>query len=350
MTTFHNRTSAAVLAVAVIVALLMPQVAAAQGTFFSEWAIPGSPYSLAVQSPDTVWVTLPAQNAIARLQRTPQGAGNVQLYPVPTANAEPYDIAFAAGAVWFTERLGNRIGRLDPATGAIIEYIVPTAGSQPTGIAVWPGTPVRVWFAERNGNALGQLAWTNATTFAFTEYPMPWANSQPEAVAVGEESTVWFTAPGSGRVGLFRPATWPNSNAYYGVGAGVGSKPWGLTVTQGESGFPWLTELQTDRVGVYMPQTFSDIRWFRPPSPNSDPWDIAVYGELTGFVERAGNHIALLSSRTGVIREFPLPGAGPTSIDFDVNGCAWVAENAANKIARLCAPNFSMLRLPVTQR
>jgi len=41
-------------------------------------------------------------------------------------------IAVGPDALWFTEELGNKIGRITVA-GAFTEYIVPTAGSLPGG-------------------------------------------------------------------------------------------------------------------------------------------------------------------------------------------------------------------------
>ena len=52
-------------------------------------------------------------------------------FPTPTANSAPYDLVYDGQYIWFTERQGNRIGRLSPGNGAITEYVIPTANSQP---------------------------------------------------------------------------------------------------------------------------------------------------------------------------------------------------------------------------
>ena len=52
-------------------------------------------------------------------------------YPVPTAASYLTGIAIGSdGAVWFTETFGNKAGRLDPATGNIVEYPLPTVEGQ----------------------------------------------------------------------------------------------------------------------------------------------------------------------------------------------------------------------------
>src|ERR1700693_2055878 len=69
-------------------------------------------------------------------------------FPVPTANALPVGIVSGPdGALWFTELLGNKIGRITTA-GVIIEFPLPTPGSGPVGIA--PGPDGALWFAEQD--------------------------------------------------------------------------------------------------------------------------------------------------------------------------------------------------------
>ncbi len=216
------------LARASVLALLMVLVSslplAAAGPAFVDWTVPGAPESIAVQSSGTAWATVPAKNAILRVQVSPQGAATNTLFTVPTANAEPYNIAAGGNWVWFTERLGNKIGRVNPTTGSIDEFLVPRSASQPTGLAVLPGTPDRVWFTERSGNVLGLLTVTDTLKFSFIEYPIPWPNAQSEDVATVNGTSVWFTAPGVGRLGLFKPALWPDTVVSSRIGL-TGNKP-----------------------------------------------------------------------------------------------------------------------------
>src|SRR5438046_1468943 len=44
-------------------------------------------------------------------------------WDVPTKGAHPHDPAVGPdGALWFTEQMANKLGRLDPATGTFKEY------------------------------------------------------------------------------------------------------------------------------------------------------------------------------------------------------------------------------------
>ena len=66
-------------------------------------------------------------NAIARF--TPSGERHDFRLPVGLAGA-PWGIAVGPdGAIWFTEVGAGKIGRLDPETGKVAEYGLPTANS-----------------------------------------------------------------------------------------------------------------------------------------------------------------------------------------------------------------------------
>ena len=59
------------------------------------------------------------------------------------------------GNIWFTENLGNRIGRISPDGATITEFAIPTDDSQPRGIKAGPDG--NLWFAELNANQIGRI-------------------------------------------------------------------------------------------------------------------------------------------------------------------------------------------------
>src|SRR5689334_18296244 len=65
-------------------------------------------------------------------------SGSILEYALPTRGSEPAGISAGPdGALWFTEEAGNRIGRIT-TSGSISEYAVPTRGSEPVGITAGP--------------------------------------------------------------------------------------------------------------------------------------------------------------------------------------------------------------------
>src|SRR5262249_13177789 len=67
---------------------------------------------------------------------------NIREWTVPTKGAHPHDPAVGSdGALWFTEQLVSKLGRLDPATGTFREYPLKGDNDGPHGLV-----------ADRDGN------------------------------------------------------------------------------------------------------------------------------------------------------------------------------------------------------
>ena len=80
---------------------------------------------------------------------------NYTSYTIPTAGSQPqYIVAGPDGALWFTERNGNKIGRIT-TSGLVTEYPIPTDASQPFGIATGPDGAI--WFIEQSTSKIGRL-------------------------------------------------------------------------------------------------------------------------------------------------------------------------------------------------
>jgi virginiamycin B lyase len=125
----------------------------------------------------------PAQAGIGRRQ-----------YSVPTANSNPTGIAAGPdGALWFTEYNSGKVGRIT-TWGTFTEFPIPTAQSGPLGIAVGPDGAL--WFTEQISDKIGRIA----TGGTFTEFPIPTALSSPQDIAAGPDEALWFTERGGGKI------------------------------------------------------------------------------------------------------------------------------------------------------
>jgi virginiamycin B lyase len=234
--------------------------------------------------------------------------GAVIEYPVPTANSQPVSIvAGPDGNLWFTEFRGNTIARM-AIDGHVTEFPIPTPNSQPDDMDVGPDS--NLWFAEVLGNRIGRIT----TAGVITEFLVPTPNSRPTVVAAGPDGNLWFTERGTianpgnkvGRItpqGVITEWTLPNP----------GSRPLGITA--GPDGNVWFTEQAGNRIGRIDPTT-GTITEFALPNPSSQPWEIT--GGPDGnvwFTEFAGNRIGRITPE-GAISEFPLPtpGSQPNTI------------------------------------
>ena len=81
----------------------------------------------------------------------PTGITHVRIheFALPNGNSEPLAIAAGPdGSVWFTELLGNRIGRIT-YHGVITEFALPRSASHPVFIVAGPEG--NMWFTEGAG-------------------------------------------------------------------------------------------------------------------------------------------------------------------------------------------------------
>jgi virginiamycin B lyase len=77
------------------------------------------------------------------------------------------------GNLWFTEYLGNKIGRITPA-GTVTEFAISTSGSFPYGMTAGPDG--NLWFTESGGNQIGHITPAGVVT----EFPIPTRESSPD--------------------------------------------------------------------------------------------------------------------------------------------------------------------------
>lgn len=378
------------------------EAATSASGFIVEHSVSGSPLNIVVEKPGHIWFTLPDENAIGSLVVDDTGQSTFTPYDLPTPNSEPYNLAYASNTIWFTERAGNRIGRLDISTGAIQEYAVPTANSMPAGIAVAPNG--QVWFVESKGNKVGRF---DPNTEQFIAEYIYWENSSlcgglsgahPENIVVQNNNTVWFTLPDKDRVinftlstnrstglktdvkpnellsstlslsggylgadnSLFVPqvakTSVPSStNECFDVGTGTGSRPFGATIDN--QGALWITTSGTDLIRRLTPGTLTFWKDYRTPTTGSEPTDItySTEGNLLRiwFVEHKSGKVGQLTvtatGKTISLLEYTLPSADsqPSGIAVDANGHGWIAESGANKIAEWRPPYFNFVFLPI---
>src|ERR1700745_1602595 len=70
---------------------------------------------------------------------------NIKEWDVPTKGAHPHDPAVGMdGALWFTEQMQNKIGRVEPSTGAFKEFPLKVDNSGPHGLVA--DAEGSIWF------------------------------------------------------------------------------------------------------------------------------------------------------------------------------------------------------------
>ena len=147
------------------------------------------------------------------------------------------------GNLWFTERSGNRLGKITPA-GVVTEYSAGiTAGSGPGAIVAGPDG--NLWFTETHypGDQVGKITPAGVVT----EYRRGiTASGFPFDIAAGPDGNLWFTEQSGNRIGKITPAGVVTEFSAGRVGYPLG-------IAAGPDGNLWFTKVEPDRIGKITP-------------------------------------------------------------------------------------------------
>jgi virginiamycin B lyase len=166
------------------------------------------------------------------------------------------------------------------------------------------------------------------------EYPLPgghrvhdvWADAAPDG-------PVWFSAQGSGHLGILDPKTGKVEL----VPLGKGSSPHG--VIAGPDGAPWLTDGGQNAIVRVDPKTRAVTAWKLPQSTGYANLNTAIFdgAGIHWFTGQRGIY-GRLDPRSGDLQVFRAPGGrGPYGIHATPEGVVYYASLAGSHIARIDA-------------
>ncbi len=306
------------------VAVAVPGALAAEPPQIAEFPLADGalPFGIALGPDGALWFTERGTDSVGRIEPD----GTLGPWTTLTPGADPTAIAAGSdGNIWFTEQGVNAIARLEPG-GEVTEYPVPSDNAVPAGIALGPDDAL--WFTERNGHRIGR-ATADGT---ITEFPIPSAFPGPMGITAGPDGAMWFTEQRGNRIGRItvdgHVDEWTLPIA--------GSLPSGIAA--GPDGALWFTLRATNEIGRITVD--GEITTWPVPTPRSDPtaiaagWDGAMWftGPDTDLIGRV--------APDGSITEFPLPtvSSSPFSIADGPDEAVWFTEGNASAIGRLTLP------------
>lgn len=124
-------------------------------------------------------------------------SGNVEEFALPTANSQPFGVAAGPdGNVWYSAYGVNKVGRMTPAGEQIVEFELANPGSGPLDITTGPDG--NLWFTQFLGNRLGRITPDGAVT---DSPALAEANSRPNRLAVGPDGALWFAESSVDKIG-----------------------------------------------------------------------------------------------------------------------------------------------------
>jgi len=287
----------------------------------------------------------PKPDPFSRLPRTlqpPEARDYIVVeYDLTNPRAEPHEMAVDPnGNGWASQRVGGKLGKLDPQTLTYIEYAPPPAASQTVRLnGIRRGNYGELWMVDGGPNR----RWLSfdPKTEQFSVYNLPPTTSgtaSGNTVRVLPDNTVWLANIGANQVIRFDPAT--SKFTFWDVPAGVknhkNATPYGMAVDG--AGYVWVVENAVDQIARVDPKTGAFEEF---PLPVKDPvarkagadWDGNIWVGLHG----AGK-LLKIDYKTLQMTEFTPPSqdAGVYLADPDMkNHVLWATLHHVDKIARL---------------
>jgi virginiamycin B lyase len=288
-------------------------------------------------------------------------------------------LAIAAGpdgALWFTNRDGNSIGRLAPSgaqSGVVTDYTDPSV-AQPGGIAAGPDGAL--WFTNQNGGASGESGSIGriTTAGAITDFTGP-GISDPRAIAAGPDGAMWFTNsaggrdPSIGRISMSGAVTdystgpdaptggivaGPDGDLWFTSGSSIGRMTTAGVVTMytdpgvaaaagiavGPDGALWFT----NQTGGSGPGSIGRISTAGVVTIYTDPAIVNPNGITAGpdgalwFTDQSGTSIGRITT-AGIVTQYPgACSGGPQGIAAGPDGALWCTNTNGDAIVRMATP------------
>jgi virginiamycin B lyase len=250
-------------------------------------------------------------------------------YDTPGPNRMPWSAHPDKDGTFWVPYYGraNKIANLNPVTGVMTEYPVPNMGTAAIHSAV-PAPDGSVWLTEQGSNKLGR--W-DPKTKEITEYldadPNTKAGLRKHTVRVDPKTgMVWST----GALSVFDPKTEKFTH--------IAEVPTCYGIALDQEGNAWFTELTPNgKVGMVDAKTLK-VTKYTLPTANGRPRRIQVDDKgIVWFAEFEAGKIGRLDPKTGAIVEFQLPGPQPTpyALGIDRDGMVWYSSEYMDVIGRL---------------
>jgi virginiamycin B lyase len=261
-------------------------------------------------------------------------------YDLPEQTRQPHDVCVDSdGIVWYISFGEQILGKLDPRTGRVTEYAVPTLKPQsPKGeLALRPDADGNLWIGMMYQGAVARF---NRKTEKFETWSLP-ANLNKDYTQVTEvnatrsrvDGKVWLSDSGTytiyrldpltGKFESFKPFPDPSPNIY--------------DISPDAQNNLYFTVFGADQIGRVDAKT-GEITFYKTPTRQSNP----RRGEMDSrglfwFGEFGGNRVGMFDTKTLAFKEWtpPTPWTFPYDAVADKNGDAWSGSTMTDRVMRL---------------
>ena len=269
-----------------------------------------------VADPGVIWVSGNGSNAILKVdtQDTDFTSRTTEYWidNPENINVTPHGIIEYRGKVYWVELTGDHLGELDPATGVMTRYAMPTTGAGPH--SMWVDSRGNFWYTYFASS--GKIARFELATKEFTEWE-PLAGFSGYGIVVDAQDRVWA-------VGLHTPAIFMYNQETAEWTSFPMANP-ARRPTIDTRGKVWAAHYFGNAITKIDPVT-GEVTEYELPLKDGNPYDLWPDTDDNLWVENAiYNSMVKFDQATEQFTYFPFPElrAHTPKIDRDADGTLW---------------------------
>lgn len=252
---------------------------------FEQWHTPtlGQRSRDPVEAPDgSIWCAGQRANLIGRIN---PDTGEMKEFMLPPS-AMPHSVTpDKDGNIWYTGNKNGSIGKLDPTSGDITEYKMPDKNAKDPHTATFDNDGI-LWFTAQHSNMIGRLA---PATGEIKLVTLPTPKSRPYGIKIDAEGNPWVACNGSNCLIKVNPTTMQLTEIKL---PDKTSKVRRLDIDK--EGNIWFVNSALGRLGRYSPDTGLIKEWASPSGEQSHPYAIAVVDGIVWYNESGKRPDALV--------------------------------------------------------
>lgn len=161
---------------------------------FSHWPVPATYGNIVGPDGDEWFTSFRLDGPIARVSKD----GKLSMFLPPTQGKPQRLQLDSEGNVWFSERQGNKIGRLDPKTGTFKEFPLPGPEASPYAVGI--DRDGMIWYSSHEQDTVGRF---DPKSGDVVEYPYPHPEISMREFDLDRKGRMWYASSANNKIGYF---------------------------------------------------------------------------------------------------------------------------------------------------
>jgi len=276
---------------------------------FEQWQVPtlGQRSRDPVEAPDgKIWWVGQWGDILGRVDPK---SGRMEEFRLPTG-AKPHSVNIGPnGYAWYTGNRNATIGRFDPETTDITEYPMTDPAARDPHTAEFDAKGI-MWFSLQGSNMIGRL---DPASGEVRLVDSPREKSRPYGVKIARDGTIWVACNGANCLLRVDPETMKVTEITL---PEEGTKVRRLDID--ENGMIWWVNSGLGRLGRYDPETGAIKEWPSPSGAKSHPYAIAIFDGAVWYNESGvrPDMLVRFDPETETFQSWPIPSGTPSTGEF----------------------------------